>query len=136
MCCIMPEKPLEGGTIPSGWSDPVWIACLLPHLVSLGCVGLLELLVAGYTRSRFSTVGYTVGPTSCLLLCLCKTLLSYCLWPLELSCPHRGLGTLLRQEKLLLVPDSLYAACFLALTRTLLQCACLTKRPILILTHL
>ena len=47
-----------------------WIACLLPCSAGLEYVGLWESLVWWYTRSRFSTAGHKVGPTSCLLPCL------------------------------------------------------------------
>ena len=53
-----------------------------------------------------------------------------------LSCLSRGLGTFLRLERLLLFPDSLYAACFLEETRFLLQWARLSERPTLLLIHL
>ena len=50
-----------------------------------------------------------------------------------LSCLSRGLGTLLWLERLLLVPDSLCAACFPEETRFLLQCGRLSERPTLLL---
>ena len=57
-----------------------------------------------------------------------------------LSCLSRGLGSLffflLRLERLLLVPDSLYAACIPEETRFLLQCAHLSERPKLLLMSL
>ena len=43
-----------------------------------GMCRALESLVSWYTRSRFSIVGHKVGPTSCLLPCLCMTLLWCC----------------------------------------------------------
>ena len=46
-----------------------------------------------------------------------------------LSVLNRGVGTLLKLERLLLVPDSLYAACFPEWTRFLWQCARLSERP-------
>ena len=50
-----------------------------------------------------------------------------------LSCLSRGLGTFLRLERLLLVPDSLYADCFPEETRFLLQLARISERPTLLL---
>ena len=73
-----------------------------------------------YSRSRHSAVGHKVGPTSCLLPCLCMTLLQCCRLLQLLSCSSRGLGTPLELERLLLVPGSLYAVCFLEVTRSLL----------------
>ena len=61
----------------------------------------LESLVSWYTRSRFSIVGHKVGPTSCLLPCLCMTLLWCCRLQEVLSCLSKGLGTLLKPERLL-----------------------------------
>ena len=49
-----------------------------------------------------------------------------------LSCLRKGLGTLLKPERLLLVLDSLYAACFQEGTRFLFQCARLSERPTLL----
>ena len=43
-----------------------------------GMCWTLESLVSWYTRSRFSRVGHKVGLTSCLLPCLCMTLLWCC----------------------------------------------------------
>ena len=43
---------------------------------------------------------------------------------------------LLRLERMLLVPDSLYAACFPKGIRFFLQCARFSERPILLLMHL
>ena len=60
-------KTSEGETTLFGWSGLAWKACLLPHSADLECVGLSDLLVFWYTRSRFSIVGHKVGPTSCLL---------------------------------------------------------------------
>ena len=77
-----------------------------------GMCRALESLVSWYTRSRFSIVGHKVGPTSCLLPCLCMTLLWCCRLLQVLSCLSKGLGTLLKPERLLLVQNSLYAACF------------------------
>ena len=74
-----------------------------------------------------------MGSTACLLPCLHKPLLLYCLLPPGLSCLSKGLGTLLEPERLLLVPDSLYAACFPVVTMTLLQCVRLSERPALLL---
>ena len=42
-------------------------------LAGLESVGLWELLDFWCTQSRFSIVEHTVGPTSCLLHCLCMT---------------------------------------------------------------
>ena len=39
-------------------------------------------------------------------------------------------------ERLLLVPDSLYAACFLGVTKTLLQCVHLSEHPTVLLMRL
>ena len=76
------------------------------------------------------------SPTSCLLPCLCKPLLWCCLLQQELSCLSRGLGTLLGPRRQLLVPDSLYAACFLEETRFLLQCVPLSEHSTLLLMQL
>ena len=104
----------------SGWSGLAWIACLLPHSAGLECVGLLKSVVSWYARSRFSIVGHKVGLTSCLLPCLCMTLL-WCRRLLQvLSCLSKNLGSLLKPERLLLVLDSLYAACLPEGTRFLL----------------
>ena len=84
-----------------------------------GMCRALESLVSWYTRSRFSIVGHKVDPTSCLLPCLCMTLLC-CRLLQVLSCLSKGLATLLKPERLLLVLDSLYAACFPEGTRFLL----------------
>ena len=66
-----------------------------------GMCRALESLVSWYTRSRFSIVGHKVGSTSCLLLCLCMTLLGCC-WLLQaLSCLRKGPGTPLKPERLL-----------------------------------
>ena len=65
----------------------------------------LESLVSWHTRSRFSIVGHKVGPTSCLLPCLCMTLLWCCRLLQVLSCLSKGLETLLNPERLLLVLD-------------------------------
>ena len=96
----------------------------------------LESLVFWHTRSRFSIVGHKVGPTSCLLPCLCMTLLWCCRLLPVLSCLSKGLVTLLKPERLLLVLNSLYAACFPEGTRFLLQCARLSKRPTLLSVRL
>ena len=101
-----------------------------------GMCRALESLVSWYTRSRFSIVGHKVGPTSCLLPCLCMTLLWCCRLLEVLSCLSKGLGTLLTPQRLLLVLDSLYAACFPEGTRFLLQCARLRERPTLLLMRL
>ena len=132
-CSILFGRPLEGETILSGWSGLAWIACLLPHSGGLECVGPLELLVCWYTRSRFSIKGHIVDPTSCLLPCLCMTPLRCCRLPPVLSGLNRDLGNLLERGRLLIVPDSLCAACFLAETRTLLQCIHLNKCTTLLL---
>ena len=65
-----------------------------------GMCRALESLVSWYTRSRFSIVGHKVGPTSCLLPCLCMTLLWCCRLLQVLSCLSKGLGTLLKPERL------------------------------------
>ena len=96
-CCI-----LSGRRNHSVWM--VW-----PSLDSLsattfsrpGTCRALESLVFWYTRSRFSIVGHKVGPTSCLLPCLCMTLLWCCRLLQVLSCLSKGLGTLLKPERLL-----------------------------------
>ena len=84
----------------------VWM--VWPSLDSLSATTLsrpgtcraLESLVSWYTRSRFSIVGHKAGPT-CLLPCLCMTLL-WCSWLLQvLPCLSKGLGTLLKSERLL-----------------------------------
>ena len=92
----------------------------------------LESLVSWHTRSRFSIVGHKVGPTSCLLPCLCMTLLWCCRLLQVLSCLSKSLVTLLKPERLLLVLNSLYAACFPEGTRFLLLCARLSERPTLL----
>ena len=66
-----------------------------------GMCRALVSLVSRYTRSRFSIVGHKVGPTSCLLPCLCMTLLWCCHLLQVLSCLSKGLGTLLKPERLL-----------------------------------
>ena len=124
------------------WKEKPSVWMVWPSLGSLsattfsqpGMCQALESLVSWYTRSRFSIVGHKVGPTSCLLPCLCMTLLWYC--RLLLSCLGKGLGTLLKPERLLLVLDNLYAACFPEGTRFLLQCARLSERPTLLLMRL
>ena len=83
-----------------------------------GMCRALESLVSWYTRSR------------------CMTLLWCCRLLQVLSCLSKGLGTLLKPERLLLVLDSLYAACFLEGTRFLLQCAHLSECPTLLLMRL
>ena len=127
-------RPLEGET--TLWT--VW-----PSLDSLSATTLrrpgtcraLESLVSWYTRSRFSIIGHKAGPT-CLLPCLCMAPL-WCCWLLQvLPCLSKGLGTLLKSERLLQDPDSLYVACFLEVTRTLLQSVRLSERPTLLLMHL
>ena len=92
----------------------------------------LESLVSWHTRSRFSIVGHKVGPTLCLLPCLCMTLLWCCRLLQVLFYLSKGLVTLLKPERLLLVLNSLYAACFPEGTRFLLQCARLSERPTLL----
>ena len=133
-CCILFGRPLEGETTLFGWSGLVWIACLLPRSVCLECVRLWWLLTAWYTRSRFSTVGTKwARPHASFLVYVwhyCSVVGCYkhnLVW---------GLGTLLRLERLPSVPDSLYAACFLVVTRNLWQCARLSERPTLLLMRL
>ena len=113
----------------------VWV--VWPSLDSLaattfswpGMCRALESLVSWYTRSRFSIVGHKVGPASCLLPCLRTTLLWCCRLLQVLSCLSKGLGILLKPERLLEVLDSLYAACFPEGTRFSLQCAHLRSAP-------
>ena len=90
------------------WKEkPLWM--VWPSLDSLsattfgrpGMCRALESLVSWYTRSRFSIVGNKVGPTSCLLPCLCMTLLWCCRLLQVLSCFSKCLGTLLKPERLL-----------------------------------
>ena len=85
------------------WKEkPLWM--VWPSLDSFsattfgrpGMCHALESLVSWYTRSRFSIVGHKVGPTSCLLPCLCMTLLWCCRLLQVLSCFSKGLGTLLK----------------------------------------
>ena len=85
----------------------VWV--VWPSLDSLaattfsrpGMCWALESLVSWYTRSRFSIERHKVGPTSCLLPCLRMTLLWCCRLLQVLSCMSKGLGTLLKPERLL-----------------------------------
>ena len=89
----------------------------------------LESLVSWYTRSRLSIAWHKSAPASCLIPCLCMTLL-WCCWLLQvLSCLSKGLGTLLKPERLLLVLDSLYIAFFPEGSRFLFQCAHLSEVP-------
>ena len=132
-CCILSEKPLEEETTLFEWSGLALIACLPPHPAGLECVGLWESLVSWHTRSRFSIVGQKVGPTSCLLPCLCMTPPWCCRLLSVLSCLGRSLWTLVRLEGLLWVPGSSYAVCFLEGTRFLVQCTHLTEHPTLLL---
>ena len=90
------------------WKEkPLWM--VWPSLDSLsattfgrpGMCRALESFVSWYTRSRFSIVGNKVGPTSCLLPCLCMTLLWCCRLLQVLSCFSKCLGTLLKPERLL-----------------------------------
>ena len=122
--CISAGR-LLGGTILFGWSDLVWIAYLLPHSAGLGCVGPWESPVSWSTRWGFTIV----DPTSCLLPCLCKQQLWCCLLLWAQSCLNRGLGTLLGQERPLLVPGSLYATCFILGTRSLYLWYLISERP-------
>ena len=95
------EQKTSGRRNHSVWM--VW-----PSLVSLsattfrqpGMCRALESLVSWYTRSRFSIVGHKVGPTSCLLPCLCMTQLWWCRLLQVLSGLSKGLGTLLQPERL------------------------------------
>ena len=135
-CCILLGRPPEGETTLFGGSGLAWIACLRQHTAALECVGLLELLDFWHTRSRFSIVKHKVGPTSCLLLCLCMTPLWCCLFLQVLSCVCRGLGTLARLERLPWVLGNCYATCFPEGTRCLLQCVCLSEHPTLLLMNL
>ena len=135
-CCILFRRLLEGETTPFGLFGLAWIACLLPRSAGLECVGLWELLVSWYTRSRFSKVGHKVCPTSFLLPCLCMTPPWCCRLLQELSCRHRGPEILLGIERQLWVLDNLYAACFPEGTRFLLQYAHLSERPTLLLMRL
>ena len=66
-----------------------------------GMCRALESPVSWYTRPRFSIVGHKVGPTSCLLPCVCMTLLWCCRLLQVLSCLSKDLGTLLKSERLL-----------------------------------
>ena len=116
----------------------VWPSLGTLSATTLGRPGMcraLESLVSWYTRSRFSIVGHKVGLISCLLP-LCMTLLWCCRLLQVLSCLSKGLGTLLKSEKLLKVLDSLYATCFPEGTRLLLQSAHLSERPTLLLMRL
>ena len=99
-CCILSRRPLEGETTLFGWSGLAWIACPLPRSAGLECVGLrVTCFLVHQVKSPHSRA--QVGPTSCLLPCLCMTLLCCC-WLLQvLSCLSKGLGTLLQPERLL-----------------------------------
>ena len=84
-CCILSRRPLEGETTLFGWSGLAWIACLLPRSASLECVGLsVTCFLVHQVKSPYS--GAQVGPTSCLLPCLCMTLLCCCRLLQVLSC--------------------------------------------------
>ena len=54
------------------------------------------------------------------------------MWPPELCCSNKGLGTPLRPERPPLVPDGLYVTCFLEGTSLPLQCIRLSDRPTLL----
>ena len=131
-CCILLGRPPEGETTLFGWSGLAWIACLLPHSAGLECVGLWELLNFWCTRSKFSLVEHKMG----LLPCLYMTPLWCCVSLQVLSRVRRGLGTLLRLERLPWVLGNWYATCFPEGTRCLLQCVHLSERPTLRLMHL
>ena len=136
---ILGKVPPAAYGVEDLWKEKPLCWMFWPSLGSLsatmfsqpGMCRALESLVSWYTRSRFSIVGHKVGPTSCLLPCLCMTLLWCCRLLQVLSCSGKGLGTLLKPERLLLLLDSLYAACFQEGTRFLLQCARLSERPTL-----
>ena len=91
------------------WKEKTTVWMVWPSLDSLsattfgrpGMCRALESLVSWYTRSRFSIVGHKVGPTPCLLPCLCMTLLWCCRLLQVLSCLSKGLRTLLKPERLL-----------------------------------
>ena len=109
-CCIycledlLKERPLFR------WSGLAQIACLSATTLSRpGMCRALGVTCFWCTRSRFSIVETQVGPTSCLLPCLCMTPLWCCLSLQLLFCVCRGLGT---------------------------QCVRLCKRPTLLLMHL
>ena len=99
-CCILSRRPLEGETTLFGWSGLAWIACPLPRSAGLECVGLrVTCFLVHQVKSPHS--GAQVGPTSCLLPCLGMTLLCCCRLLQVLSCLSKGLGTLLKPERLL-----------------------------------
>ena len=99
-CCRLSGRPLEGETTLFGWSGLAWIACPLPHSAGLECVGLrVTCFLVHQVKILHSRA--QVGPTSCLLPCLCMTLLWCCRLLQVLSCLSKGLGTLLKPERLL-----------------------------------
>ena len=99
-CCRLSGRPLEGETTLFGWSGLAWIACPLPHSTGLECVGLrVTCFLVHKVKILHSRA--QVGPTPCLLPCLCMTLLWCCRLLQVLSCLSKGLGTLLKPERLL-----------------------------------
>ena len=99
-CCILSGRPLEGETTLFGWSGLAWIACPLPRSAGLECVRLrVTCFLVHQVKILHSRA--QVGPNSCLLPCLCMTLLWCCRLLQVLSCLSKGLGTLLKPKRLL-----------------------------------
>ena len=94
------EWKTSGRRNHSGWSGLAWIACLLPRSAGLECVGLRVTCFLVHQVKILHSRGQ-VGPTPCLLSCLCMTLLWCCRLLQVLSCLSKGLGTLLKPERLL-----------------------------------
>ena len=92
------EWKTSGRRNHSGWSGLAWIACLLPRSAGLECVGLrVTCFLVHQVKILHSRA--QVGPTPCLLPCLCMTLLWCCRLLQVLSCLSKGLGTLLKARK-------------------------------------
>ena len=94
------EWKTSGSRNHSGWSDLAWIACLLPRSAGLECVRLrVTCFLVHQVKILHSRA--QVGPTPWPLPCLCMTLLWCCRLLQVLSCLSKGLGTLLKPERLL-----------------------------------
>ena len=99
-CCRLSGRPLEGETTLFEWSALAGIACLLPHSAGLECVGLrVTCFLVHQVKLPHSRAH--VGPTSCLLPCLCMTLVWCCQLLQVLSCLSKVPGTLLKPGSLL-----------------------------------
>ena len=119
----------------SGWSDLVWIACLLPQSAGVECVRPWGSPDSWSTRTGFAIIG-NIGPdlippslfmqttTVVLSVDMSKILFEQRSW--------KSLGS----ERLLLVPSSLYATCFLVGAKSLLLWNLLSEHCNLLLRHL